>query len=77
MGFHKVNGEWTKKESKKKTNDEGETSRQILEVSPAVPTRSTSSIPVQPAPSFLIQINEEQMRKIANIVAKELRGHIL
>ena len=79
MGFHKISGEWTKKEIKKKTTDEGETSRQISKVSPASPARSSSSIPeqpAQPAPSSLIQMNDEQMRKIANLVAEELRGNI-
>ena len=80
MGFHKVSDEWKKKESKKKVTEEGETSRPILEASPEPPTRSTSSVPEQPAypaPSSKIQMNEEQIRKIASLVAEELRGHIL
>ena len=80
MGFHKASGEWTRKESKKKIIVEGETSRQISEVSPTSPTRSTSSIfgqPTQPASFSSVQMIDEHMRKIANLVAKELRGHIL
>ena len=80
MGYNKVSGQWKRKENKQKTTDDGEPSRPIPEASLESPTRSTSLVPdqpMQPSPSSSIQLNEDQMRRIASLVADELRGHIL
>ena len=79
MGFHKMRGEWTRKDDKQKGLEEDESGRTILEDTPHSPTRPLSPIPeasTQTAPPSFIQLNEDQMRRIAHFVAEELKQSI-
>ena len=72
MRFHKVSGKWIRRDDKKKASEEGEPSRIVPEAASASPTRSISLAPeqtTQSTPSSSIQLSEEQIRRIAHLIA--------
>ena len=79
MGFYKIRSEWIRRDDEQKGPEEGEPSRTISEDTPPSPTRPLSptlEASTQSIPSSSIQLNEDQMRRIAHFVAMELKQSI-